>query len=172
MQASIHAVDAASRAVAFRTPGLEDGKHLWRMAKRSRVLDLNSPYAYLLFGGPFCETSIVAEVGGELVGFVMGFRPPDHPDALFVWQVAVDTAQRGKGLARRMMEELIERLEANAIRATVTPSNAASMRLFRSLAEHAGCECQETPYLLPEHFPEPGHEAEVLFHIGPLRRTS
>ncbi|MFT5734201.1 MAG: diaminobutyrate acetyltransferase [Planctomycetota bacterium] len=167
-QEAAHAAPTAH--VTFREPGLEDGQHLWRMAKDSGTLDLNSPYAYLLFGSAFSETCLIAEADGEPVGFVMGLRLPRDPEALFVWQVAVDPSQRGKRLASRMLDELIERLRPSVLEATVTPSNGASMALFRSLAKRAGVESRETAFIQVEDFPEPGHEAEVLLRIGPLRR--
>ena len=81
--------DLASENVApepglrFRTPSPSDGLALWRLAG-AVGLDLNSPYAYVLWGEHFAATSIVAARGGSIVGFVTGFRPPELPDTLYV----------------------------------------------------------------------------------------
>jgi len=154
----------------LRRPNLRDGAVLWRMAKDSGTLDLNSPYAYLVWCDQFAETSIVAEVDGWPAGFVVGFRPPGREHVLFVWQIAVADEYRGLGLASRMLDELVERIAVNAVEATVTPSNTASENLFRALARRSGCSCREEPYIEAEHFPDQGHESEVLLRIGPILR--
>ncbi len=154
-----------------RPARVEDGAALWRLAEASKVLDVNSPYAYLLVCDHFGETSVVAERDGEPVGFVTAFRPPRRPEVIFVWQVAVDESMRGRGLARRMLEALVgldgcrgvTRLET-----TVTPSNAPSRALFRSFARSVGAEMTVEPHFTPELFPGEGHEAEELFRIGPF----
>jgi L-2,4-diaminobutyric acid acetyltransferase len=158
-----------SRRIELRPPEIKDGAVLWRMAKDSQALDLNSPYAYLMWCDRFAQTSVVAEVDGWPAGFLVGFRPPGQPDVLFVWQVAVADEYRGLGLASRMLDDLLQRDPAlSFVEATVTPSNEASQRLFRALARRNDCPCSEEPYLRTEHFPSPGHEPEHLFRIGPI----
>lgn len=154
--------------VVLRPPTLDDGAALWRMTRDSQVLDVNSPYAYLLWCDRFAQSSVVAEVDGEVAGFIMGFHPPEDPEVLFVWQVAVGGDRRGLGLGSRMLDELVDRTRSTAVQATVTPSNTASQRLFRALARRRGCECREEPHILAEHFPTPDHEPENLFHIAPI----
>lgn len=169
MTTSNASVKSAPRRVELRPPELRDGAVLWRMAKDSESLDVNSPYAYLMWCDRFAETSSVAEVDGWPAGFLLGFRPPGHEDVLFVWQVAVADEYRGLGLASRMLDDLLERRpELRCVEATVTPSNEASKRLFRALARRKGCPCSEEEYLRSEHFPTPGHEPELLFRIGPI----
>lgn len=155
--------------VSLRPPVLRDGAALWQLARDSRSLDLNSPYAYLMWCGQFASTSVIAEVDGRPAGFVTGFRPPGREDVLFVWQVAVAEEHRGLGLAMRMLESLLDRHpELRAVEATVTPGNTASRRLFRALARRKGCPCSESPHIDAAQFPTSGHEAELLFHVGPI----
>jgi len=166
----------ADSRVTMRVPTLDDGAGFWRMVRDSGALDLNSPYAYLMWCDHFADSSIVAEVDGEPAGFIMGFHPPGREHVLFVWQVAVSPTHRGLGLGSRMLDALVARTGATAVEATVTPSNTPSQRLFRSLARRAGCECRETAHIEASHFPAPepdagadsAHEPEVLFHIGPI----
>ena len=86
-------------------PGVEDGAAIWRIARDSRTLDLNSSYSYLLWCRDFAGTSVVArDAGGEPVGFVTGYFRPERPHTLVVWQVAVDASQprrRPAGRAHR-----------------------------------------------------------------------
>lgn len=141
------------------------------MAHESNVLDVNSPYSYTLWCRDFAATSIVARDGGRPCGFVTGYLRPDAPGTLFVWQVAVDAAQRGRGLARLMLDGLTERLVArgaDTLEATVTVSNSASDALFSSFARDRGARIVRTPLFGSELLD--GHEPEVLFRIGPLGR--
>jgi diaminobutyrate acetyltransferase len=154
----------------LRSPSVEDGAALWRIAAESKVLDLNSSYAYLLWCRDFAESSVVATVDGEPVGFVTGFIRPNRPDTLMVWQVAVDAGVRGRGLAKRMLDHLVDRLAGRSVRwmeTTVTPDNQASARLFASFAEARDAELVREPAFGAELFPDE-HESEVLFRIGPL----
>ncbi len=146
---------------------------MWRMARDSRVLDVNASYSYLLWCRDFAATSVVADVAGEAAGFVTGYLRPDQPDTLMVWQVAVDQEHRGQGLAGRMLDELVDRLADGPtgpvarLETTITPDNEASIRLFTSFARSRGADVEREPVFLESHFPD-GHETEVLFRIGPL----
>jgi L-2,4-diaminobutyric acid acetyltransferase len=158
--------------VRFRNPTLNDGGTFWRLAKESKVLDLNSAYAYLMWCDKFAKTSLVAEVGNEPAAFLMGFHPPGREEVLFVWQVAVADKYRGRGLASRMLDKLVDRSESiNVVEATVTASNRASTKLFRSLALRHGCPLSQREFLSTDHFPGPGYESETLFHIGPIENN-
>ena len=159
----------AESRVAFRVPRLEDAAALWRIARDSKVLDLNSSYTYLLWCRDFAQSSVVATVDDEVAGFVTGFLRPDEPDVVMVWQVAVDDEHRGRRLARRMLDELADRVGERSVRTmetTITPDNEASIRLFSSFAEGRGAEIVREPVFTAEMFPD-GHDTELLFRIGP-----
>lgn len=152
----------------MRAPNPTDGSVLWRIARDSS-LDLNSPYAYVMWGEHFSSSSIVADVDEEIVGFVMGFRPTADPATLFVWQVAVDAGVQQAGLGSRMLDALVERLPGvRFLEATVTPSNVASARLFRSFAERHDASVEEGEAFAAELFPGAAHEPEIRFRIGPF----
>jgi L-2,4-diaminobutyric acid acetyltransferase len=160
--------------VTLAEPVLRDGPELWRLARDTHVLDVNSPYSYALWCRDFGATSIVARIGGVARGFVTGYVRPARSDTLFVWQVAVDGAMRGRGLARRMLDRLGERAAARGCRyveATVTPDNLPSAKLFESFARSRGCALVREPLFGPEHLPD-DHEPEILFRIGPLPATN
>lgn len=155
------------------TPRLTDGAAIWRIARDSRTLDLNSSYSYLLWCRDFAATSVVARgADGEPVGFVTGYVRPQRPRTLVVWQVAVDQSQRGRGLAGTMLDELTDRLVAESgvtdLETTITPDNAASQRLFASYAERRGAVVEREVLFDGGLFPDGGHEPEVLHRIGPL----
>ncbi len=157
--------------VSIRSATMEDGADVWRLVRDSKVLDVNSSYAYLLFLDRFGETSVVAEEEGQVVGFVTGFRPPESPDVIFVWQVAVDASMRGRGLAGRMLDALVGLDGCEGVRyleTTVTPSNGPSRALFASFARSMDAEHTVSPYIREGMFPKPGHEDEQLHRIGPF----
>jgi diaminobutyrate acetyltransferase len=136
---------------------------MWALAARAG-LDLNSPYAYVMWAEYQEATSIVAEAEDELVGFVTGFRVPGAPDTVFVWQIAVDERQRGAGIGGRMLDELVGRTGAHFIEATVTPDNGPSTALFRALGARHGNDVEETLAYGEHLFPE-GHDAEIRFRV-------
>src|SRR5918992_4737152 len=90
-------------------PEVSDGVACWRLAAATGVLDVNSRYAYLLWCRDFAATSVVARHDGSVVGFVTGFRRPEEPSTLVVWQVGVDAAVRGQGVAAAMLDALFDR---------------------------------------------------------------
>jgi diaminobutyrate acetyltransferase len=164
--------DRGDTGVHLRRPTLADGAEMWRMARDSQVLDLNSSYTYLLWCREFAAPSVVATVEGEPAGFITGFMRPEEPETLMVWQVAVDPAHRGKRLATRMLGDLVDRLDGSAARleTTVTEDNEASIRLFTSFAAARGAGVEREPVFTESLFPD-GHDTEVLFRIGPLSRA-
>jgi L-2,4-diaminobutyric acid acetyltransferase len=148
-----------------------DAAEMWRLVRRSEALDLNSPYAYLLLCRHHGRTCLVAEEEDRLVGFVTAYVPPAEPDVVFVWQIAVAASHRRRGLARRLIQQLLDRCpEARFVECTVTPSNAASLRLFRDLAAARGAEFSLTPGFAVGDFPpeSPAHEQEDVVRIGPF----
>src|SRR5699024_5003248 len=157
--------------VVFRKPEDEDGSEVWKLIKRAKVLDLNSSYSYLMLCKFFPETCVVAEdEEGQIVGFVSGFRPQTTDDTVFVWQVAVDASQRGKGLANAMLKSLITRKACdgvNYLEATVSPSNIPSQNLFKGLAKDLQTECDISECFSETMFPDQGHESEWTYRIGP-----
>lgn len=154
-------------------PTVDDGAALWRIARDSGKLDLNSSYSYLLWCRDFAGTSVVARTDdGRPVGFVTGYVRPERPGTLLVWQVAVDSAQRGRGLAARLLDALAARVAPGlgplTVETTVTRDNTASERLFTSFAERHGAAVEREVLFAAGQFPDGPHEPEVLFRIGPL----
>lgn len=155
------------------TPEVNDGAALWRIARDSKTLDLNSSYSYLLWCRDFAATSVVArDAHDEVVGFITGYIRPERPHTLLIWQVAVDEAQRGRGLAAAMLDGLSARVaqeqELRSLETTITPGNTASERLFTSFGERHGATVTREVLFDTGQFPDGGHDPEVLYRIGPL----
>lgn len=159
-----------SSAVHCRAPTVDDGAAIWRLVRDSGQLDLNSSYVYLMLCQEFSATCAVAESDDGVVGFVTGYRPPQRPDTLFVWQVGTAASARGQGVASRLILEILQREASGDLRyveATVDPDNGPSRALFSGLARKLQTGIDEQAYFEADHFPGE-HAPEPLFRIGPF----
>jgi L-2,4-diaminobutyric acid acetyltransferase len=141
------------------------------MAADSATLDVNSPYTYLLWCRDFAATSVIPEVGGNPAGYVTGYRRPGQPATVLVWQVAVNAAHRGAGIAGSMLDHLVDRLLPSGVshlETSITPDNEASQRLFTAFARRREAAVERSELFGSGLFPD-GHLAEELFRIGALR---
>ena len=159
-----------SSPIHFREPQLDDGAAIWSLIQDIELLDLNSSYCYLMLTSYFRETCVVAESGQRLSGFVSGFIPPDKPQTLFIWQVAVEQQSRGKGVGTKMLQTLLARDVCSSVKyleTTVSPNNAASRAMFLRIADALRTEMKPVGEFPSTLFPH-GHETEQLLQIGPF----
>ncbi|MBU9722043.1 MULTISPECIES: diaminobutyrate acetyltransferase [Bacillaceae] len=165
--------ETLQKVVTFSEPTTSDGSDMWDLVNQS-TLDQNSPYKYIMMCEFFSDTCVVAKEEDKLVGFITGFIPPNRPDVIFIWQVGVHESQRGKGIASKMLNDLLSRVKCKNIRfleATVTPTNVASQSLFLRLARDHNTECKVDDFFSEDLFPEEGkHEAELMYRVGPLTK--
>ncbi|MDX1456997.1 MAG: diaminobutyrate acetyltransferase [Marinobacter sp.] len=160
-------------AITLRKAVKGDGFRLHQLVAECPPLDPNSMYCNLLQCTHFAETCVAAELDGDLVGFISGYIPPQQPDTLFVWQVAVHEKGRGQGLAKRMIKDIVARDVCRGVthlETTITEDNEASWALFRSFARDMGAELK-----YHEHFEKDAHfggqhDSEFLLRIGPFTK--
>jgi L-2,4-diaminobutyric acid acetyltransferase len=135
------------------------------------MVALNSPYAYLIMATHFRDTSVVVDKQGALAGFLIGYRLPGRPDTAFVWQIGIARAMRGKGIGKKLLRHLVDRLgeDLRFLEGTAPPSNQASRRLFRSFARERGVPFTVHPGFAPRLFEPPADEPEELMRVGPFR---
>ncbi|WP_260981947.1 diaminobutyrate acetyltransferase [Paenibacillus sp. 32O-W] len=160
--------------VRFRKPQAEDGARIWELVRQSRVLDVNSVYCYIMLCRYFAETCVIAEKEGELTGFVTSCPVPGSRDTLFVWQIGVAESERGQGVGRRLLEELLKRESCRDIRyleTTISPSNGPSRALFARLTDSLETKMVEAGGFPAQMFPGEEHEEEKLYRIGPIATT-
>jgi L-2,4-diaminobutyric acid acetyltransferase len=163
--------------LTVRPPTTADGAAMWRLARDSGSLDLNSSYAYLLLADHFaatCRLAFLADDAGSgegtPVGFLSAYRLPADPTTLFVWQVAVDPRARGRRVAGRLLDAVVDATAHDGgpavtrLHTTVTSDNTSSRRVFARWAEQRGATLRETSGYEAAHFPD-GHEAEPLLVI-------
>lgn len=156
--------------LSIRRPTVADGAAMWRVARDSGSLDLNSSYSYLLLATHFAGTCRVAVLDDEVVGFVSGYLLPSDPSRWFCWQVAVDARARGHRLAGRLLDAVVDDHPAvTSFETTVTADNAASRAVFRRWADARGARLVESAGFTGDDFPD-GHEAEPLLVVDGFRR--
>lgn len=149
-------------------PRTDDGVALRQLAAETGVLDVNSTYSYLLWCRDFAATSVIARLDDQVVGFVTGYRRPDAPDVLMVWQVAVGAAARGRGVAGRMLDTLWAQVpDVSFMETTVTPDNEASIAMFTAFARRNGTEIRRSDLFSAELLGH-DHQPENLYRIGPI----
>lgn len=155
------------RLPRLRRPNATDGADIWALVRDCKPLDENSMYANLIQADHFRETCVVAELDGEIVGWISGHMIPDKEE-LFVWQVAVGEQARGLGLGKLMLFELIERDAcdgATHLKTTITEDNDASWGLFRSFARTVGGELSDEPHFERDAHFDGHHDTEHLVTI-------
>ena len=159
----------------LRRPIPEDGVAVNELVEQCKPLDENSVYCNLLQCSHFSETSAVAELDGDVGGFVSGYIMPGQEDTLFVWQVAVAPEARGLSLAKKMVLDILRRPGASRVRniqTTITPDNKASHGVFNSIARVLNAEVdRDVVFDKEEHF-DGQQKSEVLWNIGPFKRSS
>jgi L-2,4-diaminobutyric acid acetyltransferase len=164
-----------SELVKLRRPVAEDGAALHSVIGSCPPLDTNSLYCNLLQCTHFAATSVVAEIDGALLAAVTGYLVPGNENTLFIWQVAVAEAARGRGLARKMLGEILARPECKNvtyIETTVTESNTASWALFEGFARRANVPlCRSEKFEKSIHLNDQ-HPSEILARIGPLAASN
>lgn len=89
-----------------------------------------------LFLDHFSGTSLVAEDGDGLAGFLVGFHCPARADEAYIHAVGVAPAQRSTGLGRQLYETYFAECGAvgrTVLRAVTSPSNTPSIAFHRSM---------------------------------------
>jgi len=119
----------------------------------------------------FSETCIVAKYNGKVVAFSSGYIPPNRPDTFFSWEIVVHEDFRGKGLQLRMLLHQIKMTKIKFFEGTVNPSNKISRNNFVKLSQSLNSKFEESVLFSEEDFENDGHEAEVLFRIGPIENV-
>ncbi len=160
-----------NETLEIRAPRGDEGSAVWQLIKNSGSLDENSVYCNLLQCTHFASTCAVALLDGKVVGWVSGYIPPEEPDVLFIWQVCVSPAARGRGIGKKLIRDVLARdvcADVQRIKSTITDDNEASWALFSSVAAKF-----DAPLKRQEHFNsdvhfEGAHDTEHLVTIGPF----
>jgi len=156
----------------------QDVREVHALIQSCPSLDLNSLYAYALLAEHHTDTCFVAyDNKDQICGVVTGYICPEEPDTYFLWQIAVSPTVQGKGIGSLLLdnvrEQCLESRQLKRLKTTISPSNKASQKLFRSFASRFDVDCKVSPFLSkqalqplePEPF-ETQHEPEDLYTLG------
>ena len=83
-----------------------------------------------LFLDHFHTTSLIAERGTAMTGFLVGLYSPSEPEEAYIHYVAVDPSSRRDGLARLLYEEFFDRAcraGRKIVYAVTSPANEGSI---------------------------------------------
>lgn len=161
--------------VAIRPPRASDGAAVWRLIRETEALDDNSLYCNLLQCSHFSATCAVAEMQGEVVGWMSGYVPPDQAGTLFVWQICVGEPARGHGLAKRLVADVLARPDCDDVRhieCTITDDNSASWALFEGIARQLGARLSRRCHFSRDLHFDGLHDSEFQVTIGPFDRAA
>ncbi|QKF82306.1 diaminobutyrate acetyltransferase [Halarcobacter ebronensis] len=160
------------KKIYIRKPTKEYSKQVFRLIKECENLDLNSEYLYLLQNTHFKESCSIAVCENRVVGFVSGYKLPNEPEILFIWQVAINEEFRGIGLANKLISNTLKRKLNSGItriHTTVSPDNKSSIKMFTKLAKNLDTKIIAKKFFKKEDFIN-SHEEEVLYEIGPIKQ--
>lgn len=152
----------------FRSPCLDDGDEIHQLIAACPPLDVNSSYCNFLQSSHFNSTCILAENDQSVAGFISGYRKPESPNELFIWQVAVAPRFRGQGLAFRMLQALLKRQslrQVSVVETTITEDNQSSWGLFKKLDKSHGFQGNISTFLDEDRHFKGKHDTEFLYRI-------
>ncbi|WGV99439.1 diaminobutyrate acetyltransferase [Vibrio sp. YMD68] len=161
--------DAQSRNWSFRAPVAKDGLAVNKLIESAEPLDDNSAYCNFLQATHFRETSLAVCYRGELAGFISAYLKPNDANTLFIWQVVVDKGFRGQGIAKKMLNKLLERQNLRrlkAIETTITKNNKASWALFNGVEKEHGEKSVVSVFLDQDMHFDGQHDTEYLYRIS------
>jgi len=78
----------------------------------------------------FSDTSLLAEEGERLVGFLVGFLSPSRPEEAYIHFVGIHPDYRGRGLARMLYGRFFETCRTrgrSVVRSCTSPVNRGSI---------------------------------------------
>ncbi len=163
-----------SPGITIRRPGREDGAAVWKLVADSVTLDTNSMYCNLLQCSHFAATCAIAEMEGEIIGWLSGYIPPEEPDTYFVWQVCTAERARGRGIAKQLIKNVLGRSACAGVtrlQSTITANNAPSWALFGAMAETLDTELTRAPHFRRDAHFGGQHDTEYMVTIGPFARS-
>ncbi|WP_196814455.1 GNAT family N-acetyltransferase [Nocardia sp. BMG111209] len=96
----------------------------------------SSRYSPRLFLDHFAATSLIAESGPDLAGFLVGFHSPTDTEAAYIHFVGVHPDRRGAGTARTLYHRFFAAAVADGrrvVRAITSPGNQGSVAFHTTL---------------------------------------
>lgn len=118
-------------------------------------------YLYWMLGAYFPSTCLVAEEDGRICGYI-GALPSAEKEMVFIWQIAVAKAIRGRGVAKSLLCSVLQRARGmgfSKIEIAISEENTACIRLLQSAAAEIGYHIEEAGTYADEQF------QETIYHL-------
>ena len=114
------------------------------------------------------ETSVVAELNGELVGWALAYVLPFDPETLFIWKVEVGEDVSDTGIAALMLGHLMRQdacSKVTRVQTSIPSDDEDAWSLFRRFASWQHSQMQIEPFVTQALFPKDRHRNENLVTI-------
>ena len=114
------------------------------------------------------ETSVVAELDGELVGWALAYVLPFDPETLFIWTVEVSEAAEDTGLSSLMLGHLMRQnacLNVTRVQTCIPSDEEDNRALFRRFANWQRSKMKIEPFVTQALFPRNRHKNQNLVTI-------
>jgi L-2,4-diaminobutyric acid acetyltransferase len=115
-----------------------DLEGIYALVKETRVLDVHTPYTYWVMNEGYEKLMLVADNGGEIIGYVGGLSAFREPNATFIWQIGVLPSWQRRGIGMALLDKFVEssiKIGATKIYTTISDQNEASLLLFASFTQ-------------------------------------
>lgn len=160
-------------ALTIRKVTIQDIAEVYKLLVANRpYVGLNSRYTYFLLARDFADTCLVTLDGERIIAFSSGYVPPSRLDTFFSWEVVVDKDYRGNGLQKTLLLHQLRLTNAKYFEGTINPSNGVSEKNFLEIARMLNADAFKSVLFSEEDFENDGHEAELLYRIGPIALVS
>jgi phosphoribosylamine--glycine ligase len=165
-----------STKVRLRNFEAADAGEVAHLLQVSPPLEAYPLHLLLIAQRCFGQTCWVAEVRGEIVGWLMGLGRDHDPRCWFLWQIGVRPSAQRRGIARRLLRYGEKHLAAagfERVEVTVDPENEASLSLFHSAGYSTRLTSGQTSMIAGEmvafHHYGPGRHFALLEKRLPAR---
>ena len=92
-----------------RFPTREDSTPVMELINACEISKYSALSRNILQQDLLSETSVVAELDGQIVGWMAAYKLPHDLETLFVWQLVVSEDERGVGLGSLMINSALKR---------------------------------------------------------------
>lgn len=102
-------------------------------------------YVYWIMQQYFPNSNLVALDNEKIIGFICVLLSADK-NCAFIWQIAVDPNYREKGIATKLLLNIIDYLKDSkyeSLQFSIGKANIASFNLFNSLCNRINCTLEK-----------------------------
>lgn len=120
-----------------RFPSEEDSAEVMELINESEISKYAALSRNILQKDLLSETSVVAELDGQIVGWMAAYKLPHDLETLFVWQLIVSEDERGLGLGSLMINSALNRDICEGVERVQTAIEADDGDTWRSFKRFA-----------------------------------